>query len=89
MVLDWGFWTRTERTSVSNYYRSNCIAYEWHYVYVSDKAWELNIASRNKAVLSGKCEDYYVDEGLLYKMKSLFEEPNRDEMDVWYVNKRD
>lgn len=88
VVLDWGFWTQAERKSVSDYYRSNGIAYEWHYVDVPDEVWQRNIASRNEAVLSGKCEDYYVDEGLLCKIKSLFEEPNRDEIDIWHINKR-
>lgn len=86
-VLDWGFWTKSERDGVSDYYRSNGVEYEWHYVEVSDEVWARNIASRNEAVIAGKSEDYYVDEGLLDKIKSRFEPPNRDEIDVWYVNK--
>lgn len=31
--------------------------------------------------------DFYVDEGLLNKMLSKFEEPKREEMDIWIENK--
>lgn len=87
VVLDWGFWTRAERTEVSRYYQSKGIEYEWHYVDVTDEIWARNILSRNEAVISGKSEDYYVDEGLLNKIKSSFEIPAKDEIDVWYINK--
>lgn len=88
VVLDWGFWTKAERMETSDYYRSNGIEYEWHYVDVTDKTWKNNILSRNEAVISGESGDYYVDDGLLNKIKMLFEIPAKDEMDVWYVNQR-
>ena len=88
MVLDWGFWTKEERISVSRYYQSNGIAYEWHYVDVTDEIWKRNILSRNEAVVSGQSGDYYVDDGLLKKIESLFEIPTKDEIDVWYINQR-
>lgn len=87
MVLDWGFWTKAERQNVTCYYQSKGIEYEWHYVDVTDEIWKRNIFSRNKAVLSGESE-YYVDDGLLYKIQSLFETPSYEEMDVWYINQR-
>lgn len=88
VILDWGFWTKEERMQVSAYYRSKGVPYEWHYVDVSDELWTRNILSRNEAVISGKSDDYYVDEGLLRKLLALFESPSHDEMDVWYVNDR-
>lgn len=88
VVLDWGFWTKEERISVSRYYQSNGIAYEWHYVDVTDEIWKRNILSRNEAVVSGQSGDYYVDDGLLKKIESLFEIPTKDEIDVWYINQR-
>lgn len=86
VVLDWGFWTKAERIDTSHYYQSNGIEYEWHYVDVTDEAWKRNIESRNKAVLSGKSDDYYVDDGLLSKIRTSFEIPTKDEMHVWYHN---
>lgn len=88
VILDWGFWTKEERLQVSAYYRSKGVAYKWYYVDVSDEIWTRNILSRNEAVVSGKSDDYYVDDGLLNKLRSLFEVPAPDEMDVWYVNDR-
>ena len=88
VVLDWGFWSRSEREETSRFYKSNDIAYEWHYVDVTDRVWQQNIDSRNRAVLAGESVDYYVDDGLLRKMNSRFEPPGRDEIDVWYINER-
>ena len=88
VILDWGFWTKAERMDVSHYYQSNGIEYEWYYIDVTDETWERNIASRNKAVISGESDDYYVDDGLLNKIKSSFEIPAKDEIDVWYINSR-
>ena len=58
------------------------------YVDVSDATWKSNIASRNEAVISGKSDDYYVDDGLVNKIKTLFEIPSKDEIDVWHINQR-
>ena len=30
--------------------------------------------------------DFYLDEGLMKKLVSKFEEPTEDEVDVWYEN---
>ncbi len=87
VVLDWGFWTKAERTDVSDYYRSHGIEYEWHYVDVTDDIWKRNIESRNEAVTSGKSDDYYVDDGLLNKVNSLFEIPSPDEKVIRHINK--
>ena len=41
---------------------------------------------KNK-VESGKGgADFYLDEGLMKKLVSKFEEPTEDEVDVWYEN---
>lgn len=83
VILDWGFWRRAERARVSAYYKSRGIAYQWHYIDVSDADWAQNIAMRNKACQDGTTGDYYVDDGLLAKINALFEPPERAEMDVW------
>ncbi len=88
VILDWGFWTKGERVEVSQYYKSNNIEFEWHYVDISNETWEMNITSRNKKVIDGKSGDYYVDDGLLNKIKLLFEIPSKDEIDIWYINQR-
>ena len=48
-----------------------------------DADWRTNIAERNAAILAGENQiDYYVDEGLLAKLFSLFEEPEDGELDL-------
>ena len=88
VILDWGFWSREEREQVSEYYKKQSIFYEWHYIDISIDEWYQNINSRNEAVLAGETTDYFVDDGLLGKLSSLFETPNREEVDVWYINRR-
>lgn len=85
VILDWGFWTKDNRTEISQYFDANGIDYEWHYVDVSDALWKQNIRERNGKIRAGNGgSDFYVDEGLLNKMISLFEAPSEEEIDVWY-----
>lgn len=85
VILDWGFWTKQSRANISAFLKSNQIPYEWHYVDVTGEQWQWNIRQRNERVLRGKggC-DFFVDEGLLRKLEALFEEPGKEEMDVWH-----
>lgn len=82
VILDWGFWTRSWRLEANEFFRGRKIAYEWHYIDVPDEVWQENIARRNKAVLAGEDDSYYVDEGLLEKFKDLFQPPEPGEMDI-------
>ena len=62
---------------------------EWHYIEVDDQTWNKNIEERNCRVLNGEGgSDYYLDEGLMGKLLSMWEEPTKDEIDVWYTLKR-
>ena len=84
MILDWGFWTRDDRREISEYLRMRNVAYEWHYIDVSDAQWEKNIAERNRRIENGDGgPDFYVDEGLRNKVLSRFEIPAREEIDCW------
>ena len=86
VLLDWGFWTKERRSAARAYYQAHGIECEFHYIDVPDAVWHRNIAIRNQAVLDGKTDAYYVDEGLMLKLQSLFEAPDRSEIDVWHVN---
>ncbi len=88
VILDWGFWTKDERCEVSEYYDGLGISYEWHYISIPDDEWQRNIELRNKAVLAGETTDFYVDEGLMNKLLSRFEVPERYEIDVWHEFER-
>ena len=89
VILDWGFWTRENRIEISAYLQSCDIGYEWHYIDVDEDTWNRNIKERNKRIEEGNGgSDFYVDEGLLNKLLSMFEMPDKAEMDVWYELKR-
>ncbi len=82
VILDWGLWTRVQRKRIREFYRTHGnTENEIHYLRISRDEWERRIQSRN----AGHTEDsmtYYVDEGLLQKAESLFEEPSEDEVDL-------
>lgn len=88
VVLDFGFWSKKERKEVSSFYAALNIRFEWHYIDISDEDWAANIRERNRRVAEGLSKDYYIDDGLISKMNSLFEKPNKQEMSVWYINRR-
>lgn len=88
VILDLGFWSKKEREEISKYYLERNIAFEWHYIDISDEDWERNIKERNSLVHANLSRNFFVDEGLLEKFNSIFEMPLRQEMDVWYTNKR-
>ena len=81
VILDWGLWTRAQRERIRAFYRECGIPNEIRYLRIGKKEWESRIRGRN----SRHSEDpssYYVDEGLLKKAESLFEEPSEGEADV-------
>ena len=86
VILDWGFWARSFRKYVSDYFSKREIKYEWHYIDVSDEAWVRYIEKRNKMVVEEKVQAYYLDEGLMNKLISKFEKPTQNEIDVWITN---
>lgn len=85
VILDWGFWTRQNRKDISDYFNSLGVDFEWHYVDVDDEIWHRNIRERNQRISKGNggC-DFYVDEELFNKVQTLFEIPEKSEIDVWY-----
>ena len=88
VILDWGFWTKKNRQDISDFFKANNISYEWHYIDVGIAKWKTQIEERNARILKGQqcVSDFYVDEGLMNKLLSLFEEPSKEDIDIWYVN---
>lgn len=85
VILDWGFWTKKNRAEMTDYLKSNGVSYEWHYIDVADDIWKHNIIERNKRIEEGNGgSDFYVDDGLLHKLLSMFEVPDVSEVDIWY-----
>ena len=85
VILDWGFWTKENRKEIKRYGENNGVLVEMHYIDIDDKTWYENIEKRNNEVISGNGgSSFYVDEGLLNKVSSMFEIPEKEEIDIWY-----
>lgn len=85
VILDWGFWTKNERHEIKEYFNLKGIKCEMHYINIDYKSWAKNIAERNQRVLNGtSANDYYLDEGLISKLLTKWQEPSKDEVNVWY-----
>ena len=81
VILDWGLWTREQRSRIRSFYTSRGIENEIHYLRIGKEEWESRIRRRN----GRQAEDpsaYYVDEGLLQKVESMLQEPGTDEVEV-------
>lgn len=83
VILDWGFWTKEERDHTRNFYQSRNILCEFHYIDISDTIWKSNITKRNNLILSESIPAYFVDASLADKFESIFEKPEKDEIDIW------
>ena len=89
VIFEKGLWSKKERQEVRDYYKSIAIDCEIHYICVDDETWKQNIAERNKRVQEGNGgSDFYLDEGPMKKLESLWEEPNEEEYDILYIVNR-
>ena len=87
VILDWGFWTKDGRKEMSDFLKQNNVSFEWHYIDINDKKWKQQIDYRNNKITQEKSsQDFYLDEGLMKKLLSKFEEPTKEEIDVWFEN---
>ena len=82
VILDWGLWTREQRKRLRSFYAEHGIENEIHYLRISPEAWERRIRKRNAQQKEEEPSAYVVDEGLLRKTESLFEEPSDTEIDL-------
>lgn len=87
VILDWGLWTRAQRDRLRTFWNGHGVEYEIHYLRIGKDEWERRIRSRN-GKQENKPSAYFVDEGLLRKVESLFEEPSEDETDVIVLDGR-
>ena len=82
VILDWGLWTLEQRQHLRTFYTENGIENEIHDLRVSDEEWNRRIQNRNSGLKQEGSSDYYVDEGLLRKFETIFQEPSPDETDA-------
>ena len=85
VIFERGLWSRKDRKVIRDYYQENGVECEIHYVCIDNESWKQNIEERNKKVLEGNGgSDFYLDEGLMKKLESKWEEPTEEEYDVIY-----
>ena len=85
VIIDMGMWTKVQRTQIREYFKRNNVNLEIHYIKVDDDTWMKNIEKRNKRIADGdQGYDFVVGDGLLEKVKRMWEEPSEDEVDVIY-----
>ncbi|MBE6796354.1 MAG: ATP-binding protein [Ruminococcaceae bacterium] len=84
VILDWGFWLKEERDYAREFYNSQNIECEFHYINISDETWKSRLEKRNNAILAEETTAYYIDDNLAEKFGFMFEEPNEDEIDFIY-----
>ena len=90
VIFDQGFWSSENRRRLTDFCRSQNIHCEWHYIDVDDQSWHKNIDERNHRILNGEGgSDYYLDEGLMKKLLLMWEQPSKDDIDVWYTVTRE
>lgn len=82
VVLDWGFWRKSERDYARSFYKKHGIACELHYISISDEEWDRRLEKRNADVTAGRTSAYYVDDGLKAKFRDMFEPPEENECDA-------
>ena len=82
VILDWGLWTRAQRDRLRAFYTGHGVENEIHYLRLSPEEWERRIRKRNAEQKKEEPQAYFVDEGLLRKVDSLFEEPSDTETDL-------
>lgn len=81
VILDWGLWTKEQRQRIRAFCREHGVKNELHYLRIDGQEWERRIRTRN-AKHGEDPSSYFVDEGLLRKVESLFCEPEEGEADV-------
>ncbi len=82
VLLDWGFWQKSDRETAREFFVLHGIESELHYLEVSNELWRLRIEKRNQVVKRGEVSAYYVDEGLMNKFEGIFEAPELSEINV-------
>ena len=79
-VVDFGFWTPAMRQEAIDALEG--FELDWRYLDVPEDEWKRRIAKRNAAILAGQADpsDYFVDDGLLEKVNTLFIPPTEEEL---------
>ena len=79
VVLDFGLWTQAARRETRAFFEMEGVDFAIHYVNTPLHRIRLNIEKRNGCVDETQ---YFIDDAILEKCLSRFEEPTADEIDL-------
>ena len=86
VIIDYGYWSRADREEAKEYFRIKGIEAELHYIRIPEELRLKQLESRNerlseesKKISTGRV--YIIDEVLLQRLDSKFEEPSQEEVD--------
>ena len=86
VILDWGFWKKSQRRYAKEFFSNLGIEIEWHYIDVDNKTWGKYVQKRNNDIEKCLENNYFIDENITKKFWNIFEEPQKDEINIWYKN---
>lgn len=82
VVLDWGFWTKEERSATREFFKARNIDCRLHYAAVSDEKWEQQLNKRNNQIANNEVKAYALSLERASFFASMFNEPDENEIDV-------
>jgi len=53
---------------------------------VDKETWNKNVQKRNKNIENNIENAYFIDDNLAHKFWNIFEEPQKEEINIWYKN---
>ena len=83
VILDWGFWTHTDRQQTSEFFSSKGVKLEWHCLDIDESVRNRYISKRMDNSAGSESDFYFVDKDTLKELDGIFEKPAQDEVDVW------
>jgi len=81
VILDFGFWYKSERDDIRNYFNEKQIKTDMHFIDIDDETWKRNIEKRNQKVKENNVKSYYIDENMISRFEREFETPDKSEVD--------
>lgn len=86
VIIDFGYWKKSERQEASSFFNEHDIPMELHYVVVEEQIRLNQLKERNERLIkesnSNKDRVYIISEELRARLDSKFEIPTEDEIDV-------
>ena len=81
-VIDFGYWTKAERTKAKQYFKAKGILCELHYLSIPEALRLERLAERNQSLAGETRRVYIINTDLRKYLDAKFEEPSSDEIEA-------